>query len=326
MFKSLALTNDIQEFLENTMEDPETFIESKDISDEKKKEILEEVLEKSDTYLKENDTQKNTLFDRTIEKVRKCFHKLPKNSKKVAKIKNIRESKNRKALIGAIGAAAAVSMVLLGTQYLTDANSQTKPLEKTSIESAQEETLLASIESIVNLVETENKKSNANMYDLTDLFQEETSSSIEKENASIEVKEAEQKEDAVIEEESEWSYLDVGHNDVDFGDTFTAGTTVYTNQDDMAKEENGVTTYFDALSKREIAGIVYNYNGENITIFDTDIDAEAKKQALENNGAKQIGFVGRNENASRNGYEGYFADDDVSIINSIEGALARGGR
>lgn len=323
MFKSLALTNDIQEFLEKTMEEPEQLIESKEIRDEQKKKVFEQVLEKSDAYQKENSTKKNTLLDQTVEKVKKCFNKLPKDPKKVAIIKNIKESKNKKALIGAVASAAAVGMVLLGTKYLADTNSVGKPIEKTS---TQEETLLTSVEK-VSINKMESDKKTTNLYDLSDLFQEEETSPTKKEEPSVETTETEQPEKAVEEQkESEWSYLDVLDDNVDFGDSFTAGDTIYTNQDDLAKEENGVATYFDALSKREVAGIVYNYNGETITIFDTDVDAEAKKQALENNGAKQIGYVGRNELASSNGYEGFFAEEDASFLNSMDEEVTRGGR
>ena len=120
--------------------------------------------------------------------------------------------------------------------------------------------------------------------------------------------------------------LEEDKNPHDFGDTFTTTGIIYKNQNDMANEEKEVKTYFDALSTRKIGGIVYDYNGEKITIFDTDTDAEAKKTALEKNGAKQIGYVGRNKNANYKGYEGFFNENDVNFSNEEEEIILGGGR
>ena len=60
--------------------------------------------------------------------------------------------------------------------------------------------------------------------------------------------------------------------------------------------------------------------------FDNEEDAEAKKTALENNGAKQIGYVGRNENANYSGYEGFFNEDDTRLDNQLYELLEKSYR
>lgn len=106
---------------------------------------------------------------------------------------------------------------------------------------------------------------------------------------------------------------EVEQNGVYIGDVFTieANSPIYTNMYDAANENNGLNPYFADDSKREVTGIAYEYNGTMVMLDMNDPDFEAKKTALESNGAVPVAV--RSENEASKGIEGYYNLDDVEI-------------
>ena len=158
----------------------------------------------------------------------------------------------------------------------------------------------------------------ASITDLTDLFANQKEEDETKSTTVVDESTQENKEQTTaFEEEIKKSLEESIPTYYDFGDTFKTDGPVYETAFDVAHQENEKMPYFDNESLHEIEGIVYEYNGEIITIKNTEKDAEATKTALENNGAKQVGFLTKNEHSHSSGYEGYFSNQDD---------LQRGGR
>lgn len=107
------------------------------------------------------------------------------------------------------------------------------------------------------------------------------------------------------------TYMDAYDSYHDFGETFKTSGSVYQTATDVVNKTNPLNPYFGSDTNREVVGIVYDYNGKTITIKNSDVDAEAKKNALENNHAIQVGFLSKNEESMIDGYEGFFNDEDV---------------
>lgn len=114
---------------------------------------------------------------------------------------------------------------------------------------------------------------------------------------------------------------EVEQDGVYIGDVFTieANSPIYTNMYDAANETNGLNPYFADDSKREVTGIAYEYNGTMVMLDMNDPDFEAKKVALESNGAKPVAV--RSENEASKGHEGYYNLEDVEI--ELGGGLQR---
>ena len=109
-------------------------------------------------------------------------------------------------------------------------------------------------------------------------------------------------------------------NTLDFDSQFTlAGddVNIYTNTQDAIYETNGKDPYFSADTLRDVTGLVYEYNGEYISLNENDPDVEAKKAALESNGAKPVAAISKI--AGNDGIEGRYNVNDIQV----EG---RGGR
>lgn len=280
-------------------------MKSEGYNDKEKKNILAKIIACFETEKEE----KETILEKSITKLKKCFHLIPDNEKETYKISNVREARNKKVLAGVLS-AAVIGTSILGMGILM--NTAQAKMEERNLQIARE--MLASA-----------KENQPHYFDIVEVEEalespeEEIKLTVSSDATKDNQKDFEQEINELLGETS--STVEENH---DFGDTFTTTGTIYKTQYDMASEENNVKTYFDALSVRKIGGIVYDYNGEKITIFDNDSDAEAKKKALENNGAKQIGYVGRNENANYSGYEGFFNEDDVNFIN--EENVERKGR
>lgn len=108
----------------------------------------------------------------------------------------------------------------------------------------------------------------------------------------------------------------VNSNEIKIGGIFTTdeNAPIYTNMYDAAQETNGKNAYFEANSNREITAIVYEYNGSKILLDMNDPEYEAKKTALETNGAVAVAVRSQNEQSQDlNNYEGYYNIDDISM-------------
>lgn len=345
LFKGTLLAEDISAFYARVVENPDKLLKSKEYADKEKESILKDILEKMNHSLanakNQDDKLKNTEKEHTtkvknilveqVSKVKRGINLLSKNLKVTFKIGNIREAKNKKRLAIAVGTAAIVSCACVGIQGLMTSSNET--VNTKSTETNIESNLLVSnsvstltdnleISSQMSSISFENEYlDQGEINNLKALFKEQE----EKENSVITPKKEETKEVQVVshaeivtpKEVEVPSYENALDDEyVDFGDTFTIkDKEIYQNYLDAANEENALKASNPINSVRVVDGITYEYNGEYIFISNKDEDAEAKKNALEANGAKQVNYRGANEN----GWEGYFVDENVTFTNEGRG-------
>ncbi len=324
--KSTFIGSTLEKVFMSAALNPDEFIKDSRYSDEEKKNVFNVLMEKLNAAF--TNKEKTNILEDTYLKIKSSLNKIPKDKKHVLKVKNVKEATRKKVLIGALS-TAVVGISILGlnalrtSSILPDNSLQINEENdeeiakdyrvsidenKTAVFDLDSENRNSSLENL----NTSNDEFAQNINKLLNSDSEKQSSAIAQQNL------VNRKEDILISnptpEKEEYH---------DFGDTFTTEGIIYSNQYDMASEKNGVPTYFDALNVRTVGGIVYLYNGEKITIFENDLDANAKKAALENNGAKQIGYVGRMENSNSNGYEGFFNESESHFINDT---IERKGR
>lgn len=340
LFRSTLLAEDISAFYAGVTEKPERLLKSKEYSDKEKESILKDILEKMNRSLtnakdqaakmkntgKEHTTKIKNILVEQVSKVRRGINLLPKNPKITFKIGNIRETKNKKRLALAVGTVAAVSCAYVGIQGLMNLASSNEVVNTKSIETNTEDYLMLSnttTASLLKEMEVSSKTSSMSLENdylshaetnkLNALFkeQEDTKKNVvsPKEEPPKEVQAVSHAEIITPKEAKELENK-VEDDYVDFGDTFTIkDKEIYQNYLDAANKENVLKASNSVDNVRMVDGITYEYNGAYIFISNTQEDAEAKKAALENNGAKQVNYRGVNEN----GWEGYFVDENVTF-------------
>lgn len=342
LFRSTLLAEDISAFYAGVTEKPERLLKSKEYSDKEKESILKDILEKMNRSLtnakdqaakmkntgKEHTTKIKNILVEQVSKVRRGINLLPKNPKITFKIGNIRETKNKKRLALAVGTVAAVSCAYVGIQGLMNLASSNEVVNTKSIETNTEDYLMASNRVVLNdfsnqEIEISSQTSSmsieneylehAETNSLKKLFksEEEKNVATPKKEKTKEVQAIGHAKIITPKEAEVDSYEKKIENEyVDFGDTFTLkDTDIYQNYLDAANKENVLKASNSVDNVRMVDGITYEYNGAYIFISNTQEDAEAKKAALENNGAKQVNYRGVNEN----GWEGYFVDENVTF-------------
>lgn len=136
------------------------------------------------------------------------------------------------------------------------------------------------------------------------------------ENITEQIRDSIEKEDVaeqpIIPEESNIDIL----QGINIGGIFSTNddAKIYTNMYDASTENNGLNPYFAASTNRVITGIAYSYNGSTILLDQNDPDFEAKKTALEANGAVLVAVQSQNEESQdKNNYEGYWNIDDINM-------------
>lgn len=341
MFHKLAMPEEKSEVLTEILENPFKLLYTKEHTNEEKRNVFSSILTYIEDYtkkFKEQNLEKFSLkstsvIEKAKRQAKRCAQLLPKKNKKTAKIINIKEAKNREAVMkGCLGIAAAAA-IICGTSYIS---------EQTSIVGQKDMSIEASLPSSLNdyhinfdeIAETNDALESISISESTQLSQttvdnvESLFKEKEEEKAKptpapiITPKETHKEEindeleEIHIEETGQEEYLD-------FGDEVKPreGAKVYENYVDAANEINGKTAYYneerarEAGITREAAGFTYEYNGETVFISVKDEDAEAKKNALEANGAHQINVQFENQF----GYEGIYLSDDVYTIENGNG-------
>lgn len=345
MFRATHLGVDLYDFTSLVAEYPEKFLNSEEYEVEEKRKVFSEILSKANQYLealKEKREVKQrekvgfkSIIANQVEKVHRCLNLLPKNLQNVLKIKKSRVAQNPKKLAFAVTTAAVGVATIAGFASLKDFKDI--PLVETNerIETVIDQEVLAKNASATGTVletdaltlekiEEENKTSVQDAAIVNKISNDEvnlkTLHETHVENNKQENVQAEKQEKIQNQKESdEFDYAPVWDKimttNVGFDDTFVIkeGAEVYTQDVHAANEQNGVSPYFEESSIRDVAGIVYEYNGTVLTIYETEEDAEAKKTAIEANGAKQVGVLAMNENADEKGYEGFFNSEDIEL-------------
>lgn len=342
LFKSTLLAEDISTFYAEVVENPEYLLKSKKYTDKEKESILKDIYERMNRYFTnakdQVDKMKNTRKEHTLKiknilveqvsKVKRGMHMLPKTPKKTFKIGAIRDAKNNKGIADAVG-ALAVACASMGILGLMNMDSSKEIIPNKNIEFTMDDEVYAYNHAVVNSIDITSQTSSmaledkylehAEVKNLKELFKEQ-----EKPKTNVSPKIEQPKVQAVSEVEivtpKEADIPTYENNEtekyVDFGATFTTNETeVYQNYLDAAKEENVLKSSKPLDTVRTVDGITYEYNGEYIFISQEQEDAEAIQNALEANGAKQVSYRGANEN----GWEGYFADENVTFINEGRG-------
>ncbi len=268
---------------------------------------------------------KNVLLEQ-VSKVKRGINLLPRFKEKVFKIGSIREARNEKRLAVAVSSVAVVSAAFVGIQGLSNLQTSKEVINTKNIETNKEDYLMLSnttTASLLKEMEVSSKTSSMSLENdylshaetnkLNALFkeQEDTKKNVvsPKEEPPKEVQAVSHAEIITPKEAKELENK-VEDDYVDFGDTFTIkDKEIYQNYLDAANKENVLKASNSVDNVRMVDGITYEYNGAYIFISNTQEDAEAKKAALENNGAKQVNYRGVNEN----GWEGYFVDENVTF-------------
>lgn len=342
LFRSTLPAKDISTFYAGVTEKPERLLKSKEYTDKEKESILKDILEKitrSFSNVKGQTDKKNTLKEKKensalvknvlleqVSKVKRGINLLPRFKEKVFKIGSIREARNEKRLAVAVSSVAVVSAAFVGIQGLSNLQTSKEVINTKNIETNKEDYLMLSnttTASLLKEMEVSSKTSSMSLENdylshaetnkLNALFKEQEDT---KKNVVSPKKEPPKEVQAVSHAEiitpKEAKELEnkVEDDYVDFGDTFTIkDKEIYQNYLDAANKENVLKASNSVDNVRMVDGITYEYNGAYIFISNTQEDAEAKKAALENNGAKQVNYRGVNEN----GWEGYFVDENVTF-------------
>lgn len=346
MFQSLNLNKKDEKFLMKIAENPEEFIQSKEYALDEKKQGFVSLFDKIRKYtssVKENinlkikdnlgEVKEISITEEAIkekkivsevlcnqfDKMKRCFNRLPRNKKNAEKIIKSRDAKNKKALQVAIGAAALIITIPLGITGLkkSNENNLNEFQAKTSIENTistsslnfvSSSTFQKSIEASLNYSENESNSENQNY-------------SIEKE--SFDFMEANQENaslDILTYENLQKEYM---NTDAPFT---IKERVVYRTAKDAANQENGVHSYFDEESLRTPVASIYEYNGTEVTVYNTEPDAEEQKRALENNGASFVGVLAVNEYSSTEGFEGFFNVENMEYTLDYESDFMERGR
>lgn len=331
LFKSLKLTEDISILYASISENPEKFISSKKYTTKEKKQILQDILVRTqNSYLNESmetdnlfsnpvvNLKKKNFFREQFSKVRREFQLLPKNEKKASRIKAMRNPIDKKKLAIGIASVATLSACVVGLLYYQNNNVE-----------AHEKVIASTLETIEYQKNTYDTKIEsqysekitlanvAEVYQLKNLEQEH-----KKEVPKKEIEKSQISFKTMPEKESV-SYEEV-FNEIDFGDSFTKEGEVYKTASDAFIKENAYSTYYDKDTLSTVEGIVFKYNDTLVPIYSYQEDADALKIALLNNGAEQVGVLGKNENTTTNDYEGYFNVEDVHFV--LEEAELMNGR
>ncbi len=325
LFKSALLVGDISNFYTEVVKNPENLLKNPNYTDKEKRSILNEIYTKMDRCIqnaKDNKICVQNFLQNQVNNVKRRINILPKLSKNTFKITDIRDAKNKNAFKVAVATASVVAVAVVGIQGLSNLSTTSQMEIEKNIEMNSEEYVLASNPNVSPMTKevifssAEENMEKSNIHHVKELFKEEQ----KKENTfvveTLEKKIIDQNE-IVTPKEKENTYEKIFENNyVDFGETFEINKPeIYANYLDAANEENVLKASNDLDSKRVVDGITYEYNGEYIFISSHDEDAEAKKSALEANGAVQVNYRGANEN----GWEGYFADENVTFTNEGRG-------
>lgn len=344
MFRATHLGVDLYDFTSLVAEYPEKFLNSDEYEVEEKRKVFSEILSKANQYLeslKEKREVKQrekvgfkTIISNQVEKVHRCLNLLPKNLQNVLKIKNSRVAQNPKRLAFAVTTAAVGVATIVGIGSLKDFKDVPLVEANEHIETVIDQEVLAKNASatgtvletdalILEKIEEENKTSVQEVAMGDKISADETRlKALHETHAENNKRENVTEKQENIQDRKEKDELDYAPvwdglmtTNVGFDDTFVIkeGADVYTQDVHAANEQNGVSPYFEESSIRDVAGIVYEYNGTVLTIYETEEDAKAKKAAIEANGAEQVGVLAMNENADEKGYEGFYNSEDIEL-------------
>ncbi len=331
LFKSLRLSDDISSFYASIAENPEKFRNSKKYKANSKKEILQDILTKiqnsclltkedvnekiNENKKKINDSlgiqKKKDFLREQFSKVRREFCLFPKKEKKCTRIKRIKDSINKKKLVGSIASTVILCCSVSGLLYL----------QNDSVE-AHEKRMESTLET-TEFKEYAFENSHSDNFNFSNTFAIHQMESIEEQQ----VKEAPGKENydkqmtfKSMPKKETFSYDDV-LKEIDFGDTFTKQGSVYRTAEEAVTKQNPYSTYFDKDSLSTVEGIVYKYNDTFVPIYSSQEDSESLRIAMVNNGAEPVGVLGQNEHTTTNDYEGYFSIDDIQFVLNEETEL-----
>lgn len=219
----------------------------------------------------------------------------------VSKIKNIKKPVNKEKLKEDVKKRAPQVAILLGFTVVMAATAYSSSKEVTngkdiSIEIDDPNSKVDDIvEHLFQDTEKQAEEMGEKVYEASNKVFEESVEQIQTQTADV-------TENTISETEN-----------VQIGGVFTTdeGAPIYTNMYDASKETNGKNAYFAPESNREITAIAYEYNGTTILLDMDDPDYEAKRTALETNGAVAVAV--RSQNEASKGHEGYWNIDDINM-------------
>lgn len=352
-FKSIQLSEDISTYYARLAENPENFVQSKEYSDKEKKYVLNAITTRLKKIVeaegkKEENKKKNNILVEQFCKVKRGLNLLPKNIKNTFKIKKSRNAVDVNEMGLRIARVSALVACFGTIAVLASSNKEVFAREKTNtfgIENdIEEDTFVAvneqkhSENSISNdlheIIKEEEDTTKLNVIGTVLTGHDEAIKKLEEEKTNFENLKTDKMQNikASVTEKipSYESALENAEMDyIDFDDYFTSTDgNVYQTALEASNEENPQSTYYGKDSVREVAGIVYKYNDTIIPVYKDQVDAEATRIALINNGAEQVGVLGMNENASTKGWEGYFNDEKIQLVLDDEVSIieGRGGR
>lgn len=349
-FKSTQLSETISTYYAELAENPEKFVKSKEYSDKEKKHVLNDMVTRLKKIVdteekKEESAKKNNILVEQFCKVKRALNLLPKNSKNTFKIKKSRNAVNANEMGVRIASVSAL-LICVGTIFaLATSNKEVFAQEKTNtfgVENGiEEDTFVAVSEqkysenslsnNLHEIIKEKEDKAKLNVIGTVIAGEDEALKKLKEEKSNFENPKTEdmQKIKAGITQEIpsyESALENVKMDYIDFDDYFTSTDgNVYQTAVEASNEENPQSAYYGKESLREVEGIVYKYNDTIITVYENQPDAEATRTALINNGAEQVGVLGKNENTSTKGWEGYFNDEKIQLVLEDEGSII-GGR
>lgn len=289
--------------------EPYKTLKNNKISDENKKNLfgkasdaIKSYFDNSNDSLEENVEEVN---QSKLQEILKAAKSLPKKaSQYISKVKETKKPKNKlklredvKKRVRRVAVTLGFTAMLTAAAYSSSKNAKVDNSPKVTIENDSSKNDDMSI-----------KDTNPNAG-----ITEEISNVISENSTNI---------DELAEDLGEKIYEQANQNEelatdntqeVSIGNVFTTDidAPIYTNMYDASQEVNQKNAYFEAESNREITGIAYDFNGSMVLLDANDPDLEAKKSALESNGAKLVAV--RSENEAAKGYEGYFNIDDINM-------------
>ncbi len=314
MLSTYYLNNNIRSFYEKIMKDPKKFLLSKDYANDEKRQIFMDLIAKTSEYIKKSqekrakDSKKpiktKEIIENSFIELKRNLNLIPKTKKNVFKIKKNREANYKTKLAYTVCATATGCAFLLGLNvisYACNSTSSKKVFTANTKEfmTSNSSRISGSIEKDIKKVLNEENKQIQNVLKNTYSYTENELEDFKKEKIALEKVKKDVNQD---------------NQKRNFDDLFTNKNGVYISQEDLLKEENKQPLYFSEDSLSTVKGIVYSYNGTSITIFEDDPEAKEKIKAIENHGAKQIGYVGTNLQAIGTGYEGFFANKDIQFV------------
>lgn len=142
---AFPLKEQVRSFYENVIENPEELMKSKEYALDEKRQIFNELIQKTSQYvqekkerLKENlkrnigktkdfkmeeKVNSREILENKISKLKRYFHLIPENKKNVRVIKSSRDAKDKKRIAFAIGTAAVSCAFLTGMSVLSNSAS-----------------------------------------------------------------------------------------------------------------------------------------------------------------------------------------------------------